>query len=61
VVARISVSEHMQQKTEVKKHTLHPKWENEEIVLVVHEPKFQEITAMVYDWDRLSQDNAFCQ
>jgi hypothetical protein len=51
----------MQQKTEVRKHTLHPKWEDEEIMLVVHEPKFQEITAMVFDWDRLSPDNAFCK
>eukprot|EP00884_Botryococcus_braunii_P016033 jgi/Botrbrau1/3112/Bobra.0070s0089.2 len=58
---RVSLSEHMQQKTEVKKHTLNPKWQDEEMTLLVYEPELQTLNAVVYDWDRFTASESFCK
>lgn len=51
----------MQQKTAVKKHTLNPKWDGEEMTLLVYQPELQTLTALVYDWDRFTASEAICK
>lgn len=40
-------------KSQVKGNTYHPVW-NENFQLLVHEPDHQNLTCILYDWDRLS-------